>query len=277
MNSKNLQDLKKTGERMIPKNFESEAEYLIFLQHLFAYEFVEGKISENSFVLEVGCGEGYGTSLLSKKAKRIIGLDVDKDTIGHASRKYGSEKCIFKAYAGKRLPFDNNTFDFVISFQAIEHVQDDLNFVSEIHRVLNKKGIFFVTTPNSVHRLKPGQKPWNRFHVREYSPSEFENLLKNRFSNVDLRGIRGKGQVQKISLERVKQNQKIVSLDPLNLRQLIPESIKPAIIKLLRKITNKKSKKQSKMEFIGKYSTDDYYIIEIDIDNSLDLLGSCKK
>lgn len=56
----------KTGKRIIPEQFESKKEYLLYLRHLFAYEFAKDNISKNSFVLEVGCGEGYGTSLISR-------------------------------------------------------------------------------------------------------------------------------------------------------------------------------------------------------------------
>lgn len=126
----------RTDERIIPENFRSKEEYLLYLRHLYAYEFAKNNVSQNSFVLEIGCGEGYGTSLLSQNIFKIIGLDVDEGTIAKASRKYESEKCVFRVYDGVSIPYGNDTFDIIISFQVIEHIQDVTKYISEIYRVL---------------------------------------------------------------------------------------------------------------------------------------------
>ena len=269
--------ISKTGERIIPEKFESREEYLIYLRHLFAYKFAKDNISKNSFVLEVGCGEGYGTNLLSQNAVKIIGVDVDRNTIAHASKKYGTENCIFRVYDGARIPYEDNTFDAVISFQVIEHVYDDINFVSEIYRVLKRNGVFILTTPNRTFRLKPGQKPWCRFHIREYYPHELENVLKTKFLDVKVWGIRGNEEVQRIEIERVKQALNIISLDPLNLRKLIPEPLKPKIIRILRRITRRNQRSENDKNYLNKYSLKDFYIIKNNVRDSLDLLGICKK
>lgn len=269
--------ISKTGEQILPEKFESKEEYLLYLRHLFAYEFAKDKISENSFALEVGCGEGYGTSLLSQKVVKIIGLDVDINTIAHASKKYGSDNCVFKMYDGVKIPYEENTFDAVISFQVIEHIQDDINYVSEIYRVLKRNGIFILTTVNGIYRSKPGQKSWNRFHVREYCPHDLENILKNKFLDMKVWGIRGNHEVQRIEIERVKQRVSIISFDPLNLRKLIPESLTPLIIKILRKITHRNQGSKNDRDFLNKYSVKDYYVIKTNVRDSLDLLGFCKK
>jgi len=265
----------KSGERILPEKYESVEDYLIYLHHIFTYEFAENKIPKKSFVLEVGCGEGYGTSMLSKKAKKIIGIDVDKKIIEHASKKYGTEKCRFEVYDGKKIPYKNNVFDAVVSFQVIEHVKDDKNYVSEIWRVLRKNGIFLITTPNRTHRLKPGQKPWNRFHIREYYPEELENLLKNKFSGVKIRGISGNEEMQRIEIERAKVNMRIASLDPFNLRSIMPEWLKIGIVKILKIVLGKK-KRERKSDFIGRFSFHDYRI-KTNARESLDLLGICRK
>ncbi len=249
----------KTGKRIIPKDFKSKEEFLICLKHLFAYEFAKGKISKNDLVLEVGCGEGYGTKLLSKKSAKIIGLDVDKDIIMRASEKYGSKKCYFKLYDGIKIPYKDNIFDAVVSFQVIEHVQDDVNYISEVHRVLKKSGILILTTPNKNYRLKPGQKLWNEFHLREYHPHELRNVLKTKFSGVNVWGIRANDKMQQIEYERV------LFFGPLNLRKL-----RLIFIKYLKEISPKKQ------NFFDKYNIKDYYITK-EVKNSLDLLGICKK
>lgn len=266
--------ISKTGERMVPGDFKSKEEYLMYLRHLFAYEFAATQIPKNSFVLEIGCGTGYGTKLLSRSAKRIIGLDVDKDTINYTSREYGLENCVFELYDGIKIPYPNNVFDTVVSFQALEHIQDDINIVSEIHRVLKKKGIFILTTPNRTYRLKPGQKPLNKFHVREYSFYELDNLLKNKFPNVRIWGIRGNEEVQRIEIDRIK----IGSFVPLELRKLIPGPLKPIVLRMLKRCIQGFQKTKSDKHFLQKYSLKDYYLIKNNIvKDSLDLLGICEK
>lgn len=263
----------KNGERIIPEEFNSKEEYLLYLRHLFAYEFAKDKISENSFVLEVGCGEGYGTNLLSQRSGKIIGLDVEKDTIAHSSGKYEAENCLFRTYDGVKIPYEDNTFDTVISFQVIEHIQDDINYVSEIYRVLKRNGIFILTTPNRTNRLKPGQKPWNRFHIREYYPEELEKILSNKFYDVKIWGIRGNEEVERIEMVRIKQHINIISLDPLNIRKLIPKPLK----KILKRINHKEHSAKDDENFLNKYDLKNYYIIKSDVRESLDLLGICKK
>jgi ubiquinone/menaquinone biosynthesis C-methylase UbiE len=269
--------LSKTTERLIPENFGSKEEYLLYLRHLYAYKTAAEKILKNSFVLEVGSGEGYGTRMLSENFLNITGLDVDKNAIEHAQKKYGSENCVFKLYDGHRIPFEENTFDAVVSFQVIEHIRDDKNYISEIYRVLKSDGVFIVTTPNKTLRLKPGQKPWNKFHVREYYPGELETVLKSKFSDVKVSGIFGTEEVQKIENERVKRGLKLISLDPLNLRKLIPDRIRLKIYKILEEIYKGKRGLKDERDFLDRYSLENFFHSERNVNDSLDLLAVLKK
>ena len=215
---------------------------------------------------------------MSKKTTSIIGLDIDKETIKHASKKYKAANCVFKIYDGTIIPYNDNTFDAVISFQVIEHIQNDLNYIDEIYRVLKREGVFILTTPNKTHRLKSNQKPWNRFHIREYYPNELKIILKNKFKNsVEIMGIHGNKEVQEIEERRVKQILKLIFFDPFNLRRLFPESLKIIIIRIIKQIINKTKKGEEEKDFLKKYSAKDFYVEKNNINNSLDLLGICKK
>ncbi|MEI7895988.1 MAG: class I SAM-dependent methyltransferase [bacterium] len=269
--------ISKSSLRIIPGTFESKEEYLLYLRHVFAYEFAKENISKNSSVLEMGCGEGYGTSLMSEHVEKITGLDVDANAVDHAQNKYGSSNCTFTLYDGRKIPFRDNTFDAVISFQVIEHVEDDANFVAEIFRILKNNGIFIVTTPNRTLRLKPGQKPWNKFHLREYSPDQFEMLLKNKFEGATVWGIRGNDEVQRVESDRVAKSLKIASFDPLNLRRLVPGSLKQFFGKVLGKLKKMDHGAAGNADFAEKYSLNDYFVIKTDVSNSLDLLSILKK
>lgn len=260
------------GERIIPEEFRvAKTQYLLYLRHLFAYDFtVRNLLGEKSTVLEVGCGSGYGTHLISKKAGKVIGLDVDRKAIEYTTGKYGSGNCRFSVYDGRTIPYADKTFDAVVSFQVIEHVDEDLNYAAEAYRVLKTGGLLILTTPNKTYRLKPGQKPWNRYHKREYYPEELENVLRSKFSDIMVWGIQGSEEIQSLEKEKYKN----VSALGAFLRRAVPESVKLALIRMGRKIPWRSERESG---FIDKYSISDYYVIKEGVWDSLDLLAVCRK
>ena len=141
------------GERIIPEQFRvAKNQYLLYLRHVFAYDFaINNLLAEKSSVLEVGCGSGYGTHLISGKVRQVVGLDVDKNTIGYTSRKYGSEKCRFSVYKRPVAGFlTMKGLTMPWSLPGDRRIQDDLNFVAEAYRVLRPGGVFILTTPNET-------------------------------------------------------------------------------------------------------------------------------
>src|SRR5688572_21903589 len=110
----------KTGERMVPEAYRSEADYILYLRHLFAYRTATAHLRPSDSVLDIGCGTGYGTRLLSEHASRTVGVDVASDAVVHAADAHGSALCTFVVYDGRRLPFENAEFDAGTSFQTIE-------------------------------------------------------------------------------------------------------------------------------------------------------------
>lgn len=266
----------KTRERIIPEDFKTKEEFLIFLRHSFEYMSAKEKLPPDSFILEFGCGEGYGTNFLSKSVKKIIGIDIDRNTINSASDKYGSENCIFQQFDGIKIPYGNNTFDAVVSFHVIEHVQDDLSFISEIYRVLKKEGTLIIATPNKTYRVKKNGKFINEFHLREYFSNELKQVLQSKFSDIKIVGVFGNKEVQQIEIERLKLITGIISYDLLNISRVIPPFIKTIIFKLLKNIFYK-SKDRKDGDYLSKFSAKDYYLAENNIENSLDFLAICKK
>lgn len=269
--------LPKAAELITKEKFASLEKYLLHLRHLFAYEFAVRKISPESLVLEVGSGEGYGTSFLASRAKEIVGLDVDEKAVSYASNKYNLENCTFKFYDGKKIPFRDNTFDILISFQVVEHVPNEVNYLAEAHRVLKKGGMFILTTPNRAQRLRPGQKPWNRLHLREYLASDLEHLLKGTFSKVVIEGVFGKKDIQEVEFSRIKRNARLIALDPLNIRRYLPLALETIIIKILRKIISHREQSKNVPDCYKQYTTQDYYLSPDNLEKSLDLWALCEK
>ncbi len=264
------------GDRILPEKIKSQGEYYLYLKEVFTYDWCRRFLSKNSCCLDVGCGEGYGSKMLSPFVSKIIGIDINKKIIKRAYEKYGSKKCVFKSYNGKRLPFLKETFDVVISFQVIEHIIDDIAFISEIYRVLKQKGIFILTTPNKLIRLPGKIKPWNIFHVREYNYEDLNKIFKPVFREVRVYGVFACDKIKKIEDKRIKENLKIISYDFLNLRRVIPLFILVFVVKFINYIKSFRREDNIGLEKIEDISL--LYEIKDGVQKeSLDILAIGKK
>jgi SAM-dependent methyltransferase len=266
-----------TSERLIPQRARSRDDHLMVLRHVFAYEFARRTLSGCGPVLDLGCGEGYGTALLSEAVREIVGLDVDEAAIGRAARQYASANCRFRRYDGEQLPFEDAAFDAVVSFQVIEHVPGDRLYVSALSRVLKPGGQLILTTPNAANRLKPGGRPWNRFHLREYRAAELEDLLARGFESVEMLGITACPEIHEIEMDRVRQSLKIVELDPLGLRRVIPDGLKPLATRIARRVVSRRRREAAVDDWAARYSLANYTVTRDDTANCLDLLAVCRK
>jgi len=169
-----------TGERMIPEFNQGQEIYLEHMtRYMFAAKFVEGKN-----VLDIACGSGYGSEYLLKSgAKKVIGVDISKETINYCKEKYADGGIEFLVGGVEKIPVEDNSIDVMVSFETIEHVDEktQINFLQEVKRVLKTDGIFIVSTPNSLVYPKG-----NSFHIKELDPKEFDELLKKNFKNVGM-------------------------------------------------------------------------------------------
>jgi SAM-dependent methyltransferase len=242
-----------TVERIHPEHFRTKEKYLLYLRHVFAYRYAIEQAQADDKVLEIGCGDGYGTHKLARRAAETVAIDVDRDAVAYAAQKYTSGTCHFRHYEGGEIPFPDQTFDLVISFQVIEHVENDRHFVAEACRVLKPGGRFLLTTPNRTHRVPPGSAPWNAFHVREYYPHELESMLRSIFRQARVLGIHGDPEAQQIEQDRVRRG--------WSLRKLIPDPFKRFIDGDIR----------------HRYSLENFFIAGDHVEKSLDLLGVCTR
>jgi len=180
------------------------AAFLLHMMHLKAYEFAK-PLCQGKALLEIGCNTGYGVSELATSAQRIVAVDSNEHAIQIASTKYGRLNIRYETVDALSLPFPSSSFDIVICFQVIEHVQESNTtlFLSEIGRVLKKEAIAIFSTPNRRLRLYPLQKPVNPEHMREYTARAFLKTLRSAFDIVEISGLRGEPWIEEIERKRV--------------------------------------------------------------------------
>lgn len=172
-----------TGERYIPGiggNIALEHEH----RYRFCLELVRGRK-----VLDIACGEGYGSDLLATVAQSVHGVDIDEQTVHHAANRYKRANLVFSVGSCTSIPLPDRSVDVVVSFETIEHHDKHEEMMSEIRRVLVPGGALIISSPDK--RVYSDQRNFkNQFHVKELYADEFSRLLKSHFQNVEMFGQR---------------------------------------------------------------------------------------
>jgi len=129
-------------------------------------------------VLDLSCGQGYGSYLLSTwGAKSVVGVDIDDPTITVAGELFKRDHLSYICGNGENLfMFPDDSFDLIISCETIEHVPNPYIFLGELKRVLRNNGTLILTCPND-HYYFPEDTQSNPYHLRKYTLEEFENLV----------------------------------------------------------------------------------------------------
>jgi ubiquinone/menaquinone biosynthesis C-methylase UbiE len=163
---------------------DRSAKALVIQEHIGRYVFASQFVRDKT-VLDVASGIGYGSHYLSKSgATLVIGADISFDAIARANKRYRREGLRFVAADATKMPFEDCTFQVVVSFETLEHIEQCETFLSECTRVLKDDGLFVCSTPNK--RVSRFYKP--DFHVKEFYPEEFFELVNKYFSEVSCFG-----------------------------------------------------------------------------------------
>jgi len=131
--------------------------------HLDRYEFAKKYVADK-IVGDIACGTGYGTEILAhNKAEKVIGVDISLDAINYAKRYHKLENNDFICSSAHATPLKDNELDILVSFETLEHLENEDELLSEFQRILKKDGILIISTPNDwgVNELSP-------HHVRSY-------------------------------------------------------------------------------------------------------------
>ncbi|MGY4726216.1 glycoside hydrolase family 99-like domain-containing protein [Burkholderia pyrrocinia] len=178
-------DLVWDGERYIP-GMSAQIE----VEHMHRY-LVARNLAAGLRVLDIACGEGYGSFALSRTAASVVGVDISDEAIRHAQSTYGhrTDNLAFVVGSAADIPLADASVDMVVSFETIEHHDQHEAMMREIKRVLRPDGFVIISSPNKYEYSDvPGySNPW---HVKELYLDEFESLLRTQFSQVTLYGQR---------------------------------------------------------------------------------------
>ena len=169
-----VKDLAFTGERFMP-----EVAGQIAFEHLHRYHFA-ARFCAGKRVVDVACGEGYGSQILSGVAESVTGIDISAEAVAHAAGRYGSDRLRFVEASAALLPLEDDSVDVVVSFETIEHHDQHEEMLSEIRRILRPGGMLIMSSPNKQHySIEPGYA--NPYHLKELFRYELIELIQCYF------------------------------------------------------------------------------------------------
>ncbi len=225
------------------------------LAYVEAAKLVSGK------VLELGTGQGYGVAFIKDHVDKLVTLD--KYAPDPAS--IDADNVVFRQMEFPPLDgIHDNSFDFVISFQVIEHIEDDELFVKEAMRVLKPGGKFILTTPNI--KMSITRNPW---HVREYTAAELTEMLGKYASSVESNGVFGNEVVQTYYEANKKSVQRLTRFDIFNLQYRLPRSWLQVPYDILNRRNRKKLLKEDNA-MVKNIKMEDYAVAPVG-DKAFDL------
>jgi SAM-dependent methyltransferase len=175
--------LELTGERTLP---DVPEENYWFQRHLVVYEWIAAR-THGRRVVDLACGEGYGSAVLARTAQSVVGVDANPEAFEHARAKYTSATVSFER---DMIELWSGDVDCVVFLQTIEHVPDPDAVLEHVRDLIGPRGVAYVSTPNVLTLAPKGaERSGNPWHVREYKPAEFRELCARHFGSVDMLGL----------------------------------------------------------------------------------------
>jgi 2-polyprenyl-3-methyl-5-hydroxy-6-metoxy-1,4-benzoquinol methylase len=172
--------LELTGERTLP---DVPEENYWFQRHLVVYEWIRRRVG-GLRVIDMACGEGYGSDLLSRSAASVVGVDANPEAHEHAKARYTRPGLRFER---NMIQLFAEPADAIVFLQTIEHVEDPGALLEHFKRISD---VVYVSTPNVLTLAPEGaERSGNPWHVHEYRAAEFRALLAEHFSQVEMLGL----------------------------------------------------------------------------------------
>ena len=187
------------------------------------------KFAKDKFVLDFGCGHGYGTNYLAQVAKKIIGVDLNSNYIRYAKKRYQSRNLQYYISNQKETNLQKSSFDLIVCYEVIEHVENIHQVLQTIKSLLKPDGIFIVSTPNKKLSPQIHGKPVNPFHIKEHTKDEFQTLLLQYFNNVQIQGQHHRNATKPLVADYLRKAN-LWFKTPSFIRILIPQFIKNLLL-----------------------------------------------
>ena len=229
------------------------SENVIYQRHVIAYKEAAKIISGT--VLEVGSGEGFGITELAPRAEHYIAVDK-YETLISKELQANNKITFIQTEVPPLKEIEDNSVDFVVSFQVIEHIKDDERFLEEIHRVLKPGGKVILTTPNIMMSIT--RSPW---HTREYTPEQMGEILKSSFDKYELKGVFGNEKIMAYYNKNKEAVRKITRFDILNMQYWLPRWMLEIPYDILNRF-NRQNLQDDNEEMVNTVVHTDYSISE---------------
>jgi SAM-dependent methyltransferase len=172
-----------TGERTLP---DVPAENYWFRRHLAVYEWIAARVP-GMRVIDMACGEGYGSDVLASAATSVVGVDANPEAHEHARLRYRRENLRFERCLVETF---SEQADAVVFLQTIEHLTNPGAVLEHFRALVGERGTLFVSTPNVLTLAPDGaSRSGNPWHVHEYRVEEFEGLCRAAFPSVQMHGL----------------------------------------------------------------------------------------
>ncbi len=238
-----------------------------FARHIAAYRYAATRAAGRR-VLDAGCGEGFGTQTLADVASEVLGVDYSPVAIGECRRLWKKPNLRFEQVNLTEPGTFSETFDVVINFQVLEHIEDPMPFLGGLRERLGETGTLILTTPNRLRTISE-----NPYHVREYTAPELKDLLSKVFGSVEITGMHGNAKVEEFEAGRAKAVQRILRLDPLGIRNMLPEKVIHFAFAKLAKVVRRQARPESSTDM----TPEDFFVAAEPIDRALDLVAVCSR
>jgi len=166
--------MKNTGERLTTTIKHETA-----IHHLHRYA-IAIELAKDKDVLDIASGEGYGSNLLSRTAKKVTGVDISREAIEFSIKKYKSTNLSFIEGKADKIPLESNSIDLAVSFETIEHHDKHIEMFKELKRVLRPNGILIMSSPDKLNYSNSINHN-NHFHIKELFREEFKEIVQQNF------------------------------------------------------------------------------------------------
>jgi SAM-dependent methyltransferase len=177
--------LELTGERTLP---DVPEENYWYRRHLAVYRWIAARCG-GLRVVDMASGEGYGSAVLAEHAAEVTGVDANPEAYEHARLRYSRPGLRYERGLVEQWD-DGAPWDAIVFLQTIEHVTEPEALLERFADKLAPRGVAYISTPNRLTLAPAGaERSDNPWHVSEYTPQEYLDLVGPAFGSVELLGL----------------------------------------------------------------------------------------